>query len=113
MKRFARCVLLGLFAIGLPLPSANAQANGARIDGIVSDSQALPLPGVKVVLTETRTGLQRATETSSSGTYEFPSLNPGQYKLDVQAKGFASELQDFTLEVNQALRLDLTLKVGQ
>ena len=113
MKRFEMFVLMGILAQGIIISTARAQANGARIDGIVSDSQMLPLPVVKVVLSETRTGLQRATETSSSGSYEFPGLNPGQYELAVRANGFAEKVQELTLEVNQALRLDLTLKVGQ
>jgi hypothetical protein len=113
MKRFALFVLLGIFVLGIPASNAHAQANGARIDGIVSDPQALPLPGVSVVLTEKLTGLHRTTATSPSGTYEFPGLNPGQYELAVQAKGFAAEVRELTLEVNQALRLDVTLKVGQ
>jgi hypothetical protein len=80
---------------------------GAQIDGIVSDSQSLPLPGVSVSLTETRTGLVRSTVTSNAGTYEFPGLNPGQYELKVEAHGFATEVRRLTLEVDQALRIDI------
>ena len=113
MKRFAMFALMGIFVQCLYVPPARAQANGARIDGIITDPQSLPLPGVKVVLSNTLTGLQRNAETSPSGAYVFPSLNPGQYEVAVRAKGFAAEVRDLTLEVDQALRLDLTLKIGQ
>lgn len=93
--------------------AGRAQVSGARIDGIITDSQSLPLPKVEVFLTETRTALVRTTVTSEAGNYEFPSLNPGQYELKTQANGFAPEVREVTLEVNQALRLDLILKLGQ
>jgi hypothetical protein len=96
----------------LTLP-ASAQVNSSRIEGIVSDSQSLPLPGAKVVLAETRTGLTRAAETSSGGMYQFPSLGPGQYELRVQAEGFSTEVRRVTLEVDQALRLDISAAVGK
>src|SRR5207249_11495501 len=35
-----------------------------------------------------------------------------QYQLAATARGFSTEARDLRLEVNQALRLDLTLKLG-
>ncbi|MHB8652257.1 MAG: TonB-dependent receptor [Terriglobia bacterium] len=113
MKRFSMFVLMGILVQGFYVSSGHAQGTGARIDGIISDQQSLPLPGVKVVLTNTLTGLQRSSETSASGAYEFPSLNPGSYEVAAQARDFAAEVREVTLEVDQALRLDLTLKIGQ
>ncbi len=111
MRRYA--IVLGAWALllGVVTPQLHAQANDARIDGSTRDAQGLPLPDVKLVLTETRTGLERTAGSSSAGTYSFPGLNPGQYKLKVSARGFSTEVRDLTLEVNQALRLDLTLQL--
>src|SRR5579863_1885206 len=108
MKPYAMVLLLGIAVPGVVASRLDAQANGARIDGIVSDSQSLPLPGVKLVLMETGTDLTRTTETTTAGTYQFPSLNPGQYELRVEAPGFATEVRKLTLEVDQELRLDVT-----
>lgn len=113
MMRWTLLVLVFVCVQRLDISRAYAQANGARIEGIASDQQGLPLPGVSVSLRETGTGLVRTAETSSAGTYQFPGLNPGQFELTAKAQGFASEVRDLTLEVNQALRLDLTLKLGQ
>ncbi|MGH9771558.1 MAG: carboxypeptidase regulatory-like domain-containing protein, partial [Candidatus Acidiferrales bacterium] len=93
-------------------PLAHAQASSARVDGMVIDAKRLPLPGVQVALTETSTGLRRTTKTSSSGTYSFPSLDPGPYVIESDARGFSQQVRKFQLEVNQALRLDWTLRVG-
>jgi len=113
MKRFTVIPLSSLLLLGVLVSPLYSQANGAHVDGIVSDSQGLPMAGVAIVLTEALTGLERTTETSTSGTYQFPGLNPGAYELAAKARGFAAEVRDVTLEVNQALRLDLTLKVGE
>jgi len=93
-------------------PHLLAQVNGAHIDGLATDAKGLPIPGARVVLTETETGLSRVVETSTEGSYQFASLNPGQYELSASAKGFAKQARKLTLEVNQSLRLDFTLKVG-
>ena len=104
--------LLAILATSIEIPYVRAQASGAHIDGIILDAQGLPLPGVKVTLTETQTGLARTVESSSEGAYDFVSLNPGQYELSAALKGFYSPVRTFTLEVNQYLRLDLAMKVG-
>ena len=90
-----------------------AQVNAARVDGMISDAQGLAVPRVRVVLTEVKTKLSRVVETSSEGAYQFVGLNPGTYELVASAKGFAPATPQLTLEVNQSVRLDLTLAVGE
>ena len=77
MQRFL-IVSTALLAMGLSLPVGRAQGHDARIDGILSDPQGLPLAGATVTLKEGQTGLSRTLQTSSTGTYQFVSLNPGQ-----------------------------------
>ncbi len=113
MKRFAVLLLALVFFQGAWIPLVNGQANAARIDGFVSDPQGLALPGVKVVLTETRTGLARTAETSSTGTYEFAGLLPGSYVLAGNLKGFQARTTTFNLEIDQQLRLDLQLDLAK
>ena len=105
-------VLIALLIVGLRTPYIRAQASGGHIDGIVNDAQGLPLPNVKVALTETQTGLARTVETTPEGAYQFVSLNPGQYQLSAVLRGFDSPVRALTLEVNQYLRLDLVMQVG-
>ncbi|HZO99705.1 MAG TPA: carboxypeptidase-like regulatory domain-containing protein, partial [Terriglobia bacterium] len=105
-------ILVALLAAALSIPSLLAQGHDAHIDGILSDPQGLPLAGATVTLKEEQTGLTRTVETTAAGTYQFVSLNPGQYQLTAAAKGFEEQVRELTLEVNQYVRLDLTLKVG-
>lgn len=101
-------VLLGLGTLGI-----RAQANGARIDGTITDPQNLPLPGVKLVLSETATGLHRTAETSSSGTYDFSGLLPGTYALTTELSGFQTKTINVVLQVDQQVRLDFGLELAK
>ena len=74
-------ILAALLVVGFKTPYVRAQASGAHIDGIIRDAQGLPLPNVKVALTERQTELARTVETTPEGAYQFVSLNPGQYRL--------------------------------
>jgi len=105
-------LIVAIIALHFEAPDVGAQANGAHIDGIILDAQGLPLPGVKVTLTETQTGLARTAESTSDGAYDFASLNPGQYELAAVRAGFYAPARRFTLEVNQYLRLDFAMEVG-
>ncbi|MGH9401302.1 MAG: carboxypeptidase regulatory-like domain-containing protein [Terriglobia bacterium] len=98
--------------IPMASPLARAQANSARVSGLATDAKGLPLPGVRITLTETSTGLERVTTTTSSGTYSFPSLDPGPYVIQAHVQGFSQQVRNFQLEVNQVLRLDWTMSVG-
>lgn len=113
MKRCATTLLTVFFLQGVWVHFARAQANAARMDGTVIDKQGLPLPGVKLVLMETRTGLLRGAETSSAGTYEFAGLLPGSYTLTTELKGFEARTTTFTLEVDQQLRFDFRLDLAK
>ncbi len=106
-------VLLFSLLVNARVPHMHAQANSARIDGTVNDPQALALPGVRMTLTETRTGLERTTTTSPVGVYSFSGLGPGDYRLTAQLKGFATKSAAILLEVDQRLRLDLELDLAK
>src|SRR5262249_7060344 len=49
---------------------------------------------------------------SVDGTFEIPALQPGQYLVKVELSGFESAQLKVQLEVNQRVRLDVTLKTA-
>ena len=74
--------------------------------GIVSDAQ--------VTLVNVDTGVSQTAKTNSTGSYSFPSLPPGKYKITVSAKGFASLTQEnVTLGGAETRTISLALKVGE
>ncbi len=66
--------------MALPRPRAWA--------GKVTDAQGGVLPGATVSITNVATGLSSEVVTNASGSYLFPSLDPGEYRLNVTMRGF-------------------------
>src|SRR5678815_4728709 len=60
--------------------SAYAQVN-ATVTGTVVDASAALVPGVSVTAQNTATGITTNRVTNESGSYDFPSLQPGTYVL--------------------------------
>ena len=90
-----------------------AQSNLATIDGLITDPSMKTVPEAEVRVRSAETGAVRTTRTGPGGQYELPGLTPGEYTVEVQAKGFAVGKHSLRLEVGQNARLDLTLEVGE
>ena len=77
------CLLvLGLFSATLAFSQGGA--NGTVV-GTVTDSSGAVVAGAKVDVTNTATGVVVHTESSSTGDYTVPYLNPASYKVSVTA----------------------------
>ncbi len=86
----------------------------ASLRGTVTDQSGGVVPGAKVTLTNTGTGIARATTSANDGSYLFDLVQVGTYKLTVDKSGFSTFLQGgIVLELNQNGRLDVALKIGQ
>jgi hypothetical protein len=55
------------------------------------DSSGAVVVGAKVSLLQVQTGIKRQDTTSSTGDYNFPLLDPGEYSVTVEAPGFKKE----------------------
>src|SRR3989454_4897531 len=109
------CLFAGLILAGRLLPQiAFGQAVGGTILGTVSDPTGAVIPGVSVTLTHTATGLARTIITDEKGEYFGPSLPPGVYSITAELAGFKKvSLQNVQLGVDQKIRMDLMLEIGQ
>ena len=88
------------------------QAN-TSLRGAVTDQSGAVVPKAQLTLTNTATGLERATAASSAGAYEFLQVLPGSYRLRVEAPGFKKyEANDLRLEVNNPATVNIILEVG-
>ena len=65
-----------------------AQAVAGTLLGTVQDSSGAVIPGANVTLTNEGTNVTNQTTSGPQGFYTFPNLNPGQYSIAVEAKGF-------------------------
>ncbi len=107
MKR-ALIVLSCLMLAGL----AVAQERTGNINGLVTDLEKNPLPGVTVTLTGLTTS-PIATTTSAEGKFRFLSLFPGrEYQVKLELQGFKTGIQTGII-VELGKNTDLTLLIEQ
>jgi hypothetical protein len=88
------------------------QVINATLSGTVSDVTGALIPGVSVTATQTATGVVSTAVTNESGTYRFPSLQPGPYQVAAELPGFQSQTFQVALGTAQQIRQNFTLQVG-
>ena len=94
-------------------PVASAQTTSTTILGTVVDASGAVLPGARVTIVNTRTGIKRDSVASSTGDYVFPLVDVGVYDVMVEADGFRPETRRAVLvEINEKVRADFELKLG-
>jgi hypothetical protein len=107
------CALVGavvFVSFGLPLPGQTL----GELSGRVSDPSGAGVPNAALTLTNTSTNAIRNAESSGDGFYTFPSLPPGVYNLKAEHAGFRTiNSANIEIQVQQSVRLDLTLQVGE
>jgi hypothetical protein len=103
------------FLLLLSLPAGNVYGQTfGEITGRVSDQSGAAVPGAAMTLTNTATNATRATVTTDDGFYTFPSVPPGVYNVKAEHQGFkVITSNNIEVQVQQSVRLDLTLEVGQ
>jgi len=105
-------VLLLLLIVALAR-TAPAQSQNATVSGIVTDSTSALIPGVTIKATNTQTGVVTTTISNEAGTYSFPSLQPGVYRVSAELPGFQTHsYTDVQLGTSQQIRLNFTLQVA-
>ena len=91
----------------------HAQALGTgTIQGTVQDQSGAVVSGATVTATNIGTNEKAVEKTSSSGAYTLPNLQPGDYRVDVVASGFAQFEEQIHVEQLSQVGLNINLKVG-
>ena len=108
-----RMLALFLSVCTLALP-AFGQEFRATLTGHVTDPAGAAVANATVRVRSQQTGQETTTTTSDEGSYTVPSLQPGRYRVTVEASGFKSAVnENLELHVSDKATLDLTLEVGQ
>lgn len=88
------------------------QFGASTIRGTITDPSGAVVAGATVTITNLQTNLTRSQVTKSSGTYSFELIPPGEYKVEIEAKGFQKSvvpriqaLVGNVAEVSQALQI--------
>lgn len=92
---------------------AYSQATSGTILGRVADAQQAVVAGATVTARNEATGVSREVQTSDDGDYSLTNLPPGIYIVTAVKDGFSTAVSDDNkLEIDQKLRLDFALVVG-
>ena len=103
-------VITGAFLLTLPIAFAQSTAT---LSGTVHDASGAVISGASIVVTNSKSGVQRKASTGREGFFSVPQLDVGTYKLAVTAPGFTKyEVTDIDLNTADSKSVDVVLKVG-
>lgn len=109
-KSFAKVIVCVAFLYGSPV---FGQSTNASLSGDVVDASGGALPFVMIKLEDIQTGIVFTGASNETGVYQFPSVQPGLYRLEAEFPGFQKIVYNLlTFEVGAQVRLNLTLKVA-
>lgn len=112
-KAAAGTVCLLLTMAGPLLHRVQAQENRGSILGTVTDETGAPLPNATVQSTNLATGLETTTHSDQSGDFNLPFMAPGDYRVEVDAKGFAKASNpSVAVHAQETQHLTFSLHVG-
>jgi outer membrane receptor protein involved in Fe transport len=101
-----------VLAIGIVLiaGSAYAQTTGF-LQGTVTDSEEMALPGVSVTIESPKMQGSRATVTDVNGLFRFPAVPPGEYTVTANLSGFGTVRQeDVDVDLGRTVTLNITMQ---
>ncbi len=105
-------IILGALLMVLPvLLFAQGTGTTASLSGTVT-TEGKPLPGVTVTITSPALQGARSTVTGEGGGYNFPSLPPGAYTVQMQLEGMQPVTQRVTLQLAGTSRADADMRVS-
>jgi hypothetical protein len=90
-----------------------AQSVRGAIAGTVTDPSGAVIVGAKITATSAGTGATSTVESSSAGTYHFPSIPLGTYTLSVTAPGFSpATVSNVLVQIQSVAVQDIKLQPG-
>src|SRR5713101_9544289 len=103
-----------LFSLLFLLTSlASSQLYTGSIAGTITDPSGAVIPSARVSATDQDKGFSFTAVADASGRYLLRPIPPGKYKILVEAANFQGQRKEgVTVEVNQNVAVDFSLKVG-
>ena len=93
--------------------SAFGQAGTSSVTGSVNDAQGQTVVGATVALVNVQQGTRRTAVTDDSGNYTFTAVQPGSYRIEVEASGFnKSVTTPFDALTDRVTTIPVKLSVG-
>jgi hypothetical protein len=110
-KNILNLVLMMMFLVFAG--NLNAQTGTSSINGTVTDAQGQVVTGASVNLINEQKGFRRTVVTSDSGAFNFQSILPDTYRIEVEASGFKKQVQtNITALVDKTTEVTVELTAG-
>jgi Carboxypeptidase regulatory-like domain len=94
--------------------SVAAQSVRGVLSGSITDPSGAVVASAKIQATNAATGVSAATESTSSGSFQFAELPLGTYNVTVTASGFkTASYSNVLVQVNTTTPLNVKLALGQ
>ncbi len=91
----------------------NAQSGTTSISGTIFDQNRQIISGATVKLTNAEKGFTRTTVSRENGTFSFPAIQPGVYRLEIEMNGFKKFLQnEIRALVDTPTEISAVLEIG-
>ena len=92
---------------------AIAQTHLGSIRGTITDPSGSAVVSAPLTLIHEETNLARTASSGSDGGFSVSQLGAGIYRMQVEVAGYKTFVNRATLQVNQQLRIDVVLEVGE
>src|SRR5258705_6769204 len=114
MRNGLREYLFGFLIVTLSGLSVFGQGGSTgSISGTVLDPKGAVVAGATVLVKSIATNQEFATETSSEGTFNVPSLASGMYNATISAGGFKQAVvTDIKIDVGKPSSINVQLEIG-
>ncbi len=107
------CLLTGICALLLSIFPAFAQTTSGSVSGTITDASGAPVPNAPVNLINIDTKEKRTANTSSDGLYQFVSIPPANYRIEVQQTGFKSVVREpVVVQTASSATINIALQLG-
>src|SRR5580704_4656731 len=91
---------------------AQTTVSQGSIQGTITDPSGAVVGGAKITITHKATGQVISTTSTNAGTFNSGGLIPGDYTLRVEAKGFRTAQQEYSVQVGVTSSGNIKLEVG-
>jgi hypothetical protein len=106
-------MLSALIILVVSAIAAFGQSGTSSVNGTVTDAQGNLVGGAAVTLSNAEKSFTRTQTTNETGRFSFNLIQPGQYQLDVEAKGFKKAVvTDINAHVDKPTEVSTALEVG-
>jgi hypothetical protein len=89
-----------------------AQKITGDISGTVTDASGAAVSGAAVRAENTGTGEKQSATTNDTGFFRIVNLNPGQYRLTVEAAGFKTMQRQASVDIALTTQANFSLQIG-